>query len=392
MNAQYLRTIPTIREFFKIDETKELQEGVRLLLEAMTEITIPSGQDVVTIGAESDDGMYIILDGVTQVLDKDERLINTLGPGDFIGELGLINNDRRGATVRAQGDVRCANISKSLFEEIALQNRKIYGTFMNMLYTKTTKLVTEQQRIKSELEVATRIQAGCLENDFTEFNKLEHVKLTAAMPPAKEVGGDFYDVFMIDDTHLCYLIADVSGKGVPAALFMSMAKIHIRNYATLGLPLTEVASRANNNLCYKNEEGMFVTAFICVLDVVSGDVSFVNAGHNLPFIQKGDGSFAMIQAKANLVFGMMEDIPYKEQHVQLDPGDCMYLYTDGVTEALNPAQQLLGDAYLVDMLNRHKDEASDVEGFVQAMYDEVDHFADGEMQADDITMVYVSRK
>ena len=392
MNAQYLRTIPTIREFFKIDETKELQEGVRLLLEAMTEITIPSGQDVVTIGAESDDGMYIILDGVTQVLDKDERLINTLGPGDFIGELGLINNDRRGATVRAQGDVRCANISKSLFEEIALQNRKIYGTFMNMLYTKTTKLVTEQQRIKSELEVATRIQAGCLENDFTEFNKLEHVKLTAAMRPAKEVGGDFYDVFMIDDTHLCYLIADVSGKGVPAALFMSMAKIHIRNYATLGLPLTEVASRANNNLCYKNEEGMFVTAFICVLDVVSGDVSFVNAGHNLPFIQKGDGSFAMIQAKANLVFGMMEDIPYKEQHVQLDPGDCMYLYTDGVTEALNPAQQLLVDAYLADMLNRHKDEASDVEGFVQAMYDEVDHFADGEMQADDITMVYISRK
>ena len=93
MNAQYLRTIPTIREFFKIDETKELQEGVRLLLEAMTEITIPSGQDVVTIGAESDDGMYIILDGVTQVLDKDEWLINTLGPGDFIGELGLIIND-----------------------------------------------------------------------------------------------------------------------------------------------------------------------------------------------------------------------------------------------------------------------------------------------------------
>ncbi|MDD6327280.1 MAG: SpoIIE family protein phosphatase [Lachnospiraceae bacterium] len=392
MNAEYLRTLPTIREFFKINETGELQEGVRLLLEAMTEITIPSGQDIVTIGAESEDGMYIILDGVTQVLDKNERLINTLGPGDFIGELGLINNDRRGATVRAQGDVRCANISKSLFEDIAAQNRKIYGTFMNMLYTKTTKLVTEQQRIKSELEVATRIQAGCLENDFTEFNKLEHVMLTAAMRPAKEVGGDFYDVFMIDDTHLCYLIADVSGKGVPAALFMSMAKIHIRNYATLGLPLAEVFCRANNNLCYKNEEGMFVTAFICVLDIASGDVSFVNAGHNLPFIQKGDGAFSMIQAKANLVLGMIEDIPYREQHVMLNPGDCMYLYTDGVTEALNPSQQLLGDAYLCDMLNRHKEKAHDVDGFVQAMYDEVDAFADGAMQADDITMVYISRK
>lgn len=392
MNAEYLRTLPTIREFFKINETGELQEGVRLLLEAMTEVTIPSGQDVVTIGAEPEDGMYIILEGTTKVLDKDEKLINTLTVGDFIGELGLINNDKRGATVRAHKDVRCANISKTLFEEIAAQNRKIYGTFMNMLYTKTTKLVTEQQRIKSELEVATRIQAGCLENDFTEINKLDNVKLTAAMRPAKEVGGDFYDMFMIDDTHLCYLIADVSGKGVPAALFMSMAKIHIKNYATLGLPLTEVVSRANNNLCYKNEEGMFVTAFICVLDITSGDVSFVNAGHNLPFIQKGDGSFSMLTAKANLVLGMMEDIPYKEQHVQLDKGDCMYLYTDGVTEALNPKQELLGDAYLEDMLNRHKEISSDVDSFVKAMYEEVDAFADGEMQADDITMVYISRK
>lgn len=392
MDAEYLRTLPTIREFFKIQETGELQEGVRLLLEAMAEITIPAGKDIVTFGEEPDDGMYIILDGITQVLDQNGKLINTLGVGDFIGELGLINSDRRAATVRASCDVRCANISKSLFEEIADRNRKIYGTFMNMLYTKTTKLVTEQQRIKSELEVATRIQAGCLENDFTEFNKLEHVTLTAAMRPAKEVGGDFYDVFMIDKNHLCFLIADVSGKGVPAALFMSMAKIHIRNYATLGLPLTEVVSRANCNLCYKNEEGMFVTAFICVLDVVSGNVSFVNAGHNLPFIKKGDGTFSMISAKANLVLGMMDGVPYREQHVQLDPGDCMYLYTDGVTEALNREQQLLGDAYLEDMLNRHNTEVADAEKFVQAMYDEVDQFADGEMQADDITMVYISRK
>ena len=392
MDAEYLRTLPTIREFFKISETGELQEGVRLLLEAMTEIKIPSGQDVVTIGADSDDGMYIILEGMTDVFDKDGKLINTLGVGDFIGELGLINSDTRGATVRASGDVRCANISKALFEEIAARNRKIYGSFMNMLYTKTTKLVTEQERIKSELEVATRIQAGCLESDFTEFNSLPNVKLTAAMRPAKEVGGDFYDIFMIDKNHLCYLIADVSGKGVPAALFMSMAKIHIKNYATLGLPLSEVVSRANNNLCYKNEEGMFVTAFICVLDIESCDVSFVNAGHNLPFIQRGDDDFGMLEAKANLVLGMMEDVPYREQHVQLNPGDCMYLYTDGVTEALNPEQQLLGNDYLNDMLNRHKHMSADVENFVGAMYDEVDDYAHGEMQADDITMVYISRK
>lgn len=392
MNAEYLRTLPTIREFFKIKETGELQEGTRLLLEAMTEITIPSGQDVVTFGKPSDDGMYIILEGTTDVLDKEGKLINTLGAGDFIGELGLINDDTRGATVRASGEVRCANISKALFDEIAMKNRKIYGSFMNMLYTKTTKLVTEQERIKSELEIATRIQAGCLEDDFTKVNQLPNVNLTARMRPAKEVGGDFYDVFMIDDSHLCFLIADVSGKGVPAALFMSMAKIHIKNYAALGLPLAEVVSRANDNLCYKNEEGMFVTAFICVLDVETGDVNFVNAGHNLPFLSQGDGEFCMLQAKANLVLGLMDGIPYREQHLQLNPGDCIYLYTDGVTEALNPEQKLLGDDYLKDMLNRHRKDSANVEEFVQAMYREVDDFADGETQADDITMVYLSRK
>lgn len=392
MNADVLRKIETIQEFFKIDPDGDLKEGTRILLEAMVEVAIKKGEDVVTLGADCDDGMYIILEGTTDVLDGKGTVINTLSVGDFIGELGLINDDKRGATVRATTDVICANISKALFEEIASKNRKIYGTFMNMLYTKTTKLVTEQARIKSELSVATRIQAECLEDDFTPFNALEQVKLNAAMRPAKEVGGDFYDMFMIDDTHMCFLIADVSGKGVPAAIFMSMAKTHIKNYATLGLPLAEVAERSNNQLCYKNETGMFVTAFICVLDLETNDVTFINAGHNKPFILDKEGNFKMIDAKANLVFGMMEGVPYREQHFTLAKGDCIYMYTDGVTEALNPSQEFFGDDRLREVLNKHMDEAADAEAFVEAMYEEVDLFADGEMQADDITMVYLSRK
>lgn len=392
MNADVLRKIKTIQEFFKIDPEGELKEGTRILLEAMVEVAIKKGEDVVTLDADCDDGMYIILEGTTDVLDGKGTVINTLSVGDFIGELGLINDDKRGATVRATTDVICANISKALFEEIASKNRKIYGTFMNMLYTKTTKLVTEQARIKSELSVATRIQAECLEDDFTPFNVLDSVKLHAAMRPAKEVGGDFYDMFMIDDTHMCFLIADVSGKGVPAAIFMSMAKTHIKNYATLGLPLAEVAERSNNQLCYKNETGMFVTAFICVLDLETNDVTFINAGHNKPFILDEEGNFKMIDAKANLVFGMMEGVPYREQHFTLAKGDCIYMYTDGVTEALNPSQEFFGDDRLKEVLNKHMGEAADAEAFVEAMYEEVDLFADGEMQADDITMVYLSRK
>ena len=392
MDAEALKQVSTIREFFKIDEEKELSEGTRLLLEAMTELEIPKGRDIVTCGAGSEDGMYIILSGKADVFSSDGTRINRLGAGDFVGELGLINDDNRAATVRASSDVRCANISKRLFEDIASRNRKIYGSFMNMLYTKTTKLVTEQERIKSELSIATKIQADCLENDFTAFNRLTAVNLTAHMKPAKEVGGDFYDVFMIDRDHLCFLIADVSGKGVPAALFMTMAKTHIKNFATVGLPLAEVAVRANNQLCYKNESGMFVTAFICVLDVRSGEVQFVNAGHNCPFVQKQDGAFEMFRAKANLVFGLMEDVPYREQTLTLNPGDSIYLYTDGVTEALNPAQELLGDDRLYEILNRHRAQAGEPETFVQAIYREVQAFADGEPQADDITMLYVTRK
>ncbi len=391
MDIEVLRKINTIQEFFGVQDMGDIAPGTRKFLEAMEEVTIPAGEDIVTYGQDSEDGMYIILSGKTDVLSGKGDRINTLGVGDFIGELGLINDDKRAATVRAVNTVRCAHISRPLFEEIAQTERKIYGAFMNMLYSKTTKLVTEQERIKSELAVATRIQVGCLEWDFTAYNQMEHVNMTADMRPAKEVGGDFFDVFEIDDSHLCFLIADVSGKGVPAALFMSMAKTHIKNYATLGLPLAEVMSRANNQLCYKNEEGMFVTVFICVLDVKTGDVTFVNAGHNRPFVRKQDGTFQMQQAKANLVLGMMEDVPYREQHLELMPGDSIYLYTDGVTEALNPAGELLGDDRIERILNDHISSADAPEQFVKYIYDAVDAFADGAPQADDITMLYLTR-
>lgn len=391
MNVERLRTIPTVQEFFRVKAEGEIPESTRLLLEAMQEVVFEEGEDIVTIGAECEDGMYIITEGHTDVLSAKGECLNKLSKGDFIGELGLINDDRRGATVRATDHVVCANISKTLFFEIANQNKKIYGMFMNMLYRKTEKLVAEQERIKSELAIATKIQVGCLENDFTLFNQKKDVYVTADMCPAKEVGGDFYDVFMIDDDHLCFVIADVSGKGVPAALFMSMAKIHIKNYASLGLSLDEVAFRVNNQLCYKNEEGMFVTAFVCVLDLVTNEMKFINAGHNPPFLMKGGGSFYMMKPKANLVFGMMEDVPYQQQSIFLEKGDVIYLYTDGVTEALNAQDELFGEQRLEDVLNRYRNQIDRSEVFVRRLYEEVETFADGVSQADDITMLCLAR-
>lgn len=392
MNVELLRTIPTVQDFFRVKADGEIPESTRLLLEAMQEVVFEEGEDIVTYGAQPEDGMYIITEGHTDVLNGDGECVNRLGKGDFIGELGLINDDTRGATVRATDRVVCANISKNLFFEVANRNKKIYGMFMNMLYRKTEKLVAEQERIKSELAIATKIQVGCLENDFSSFNELKDVYITADMRPAKEVGGDFYDVFMIDDSHLCFAIADVSGKGVPAALFMSMAKIHIKNYASLGLPLDEVAFRVNNQLCYKNEEGMFVTAFICVLDLDTNEMKFINAGHNPPFLMKRGEEFEMLKPKANLVFGMMEDVPYQEQSLMLEKGDVIYLYTDGVTEALNSENELFGEERLAKALNMHREEIDTTNTFMKRIYEKVDEFADGVSQADDITMVCLSRK
>lgn len=389
MDAEALKQVSTIREFFKIDEEKELSEGTRLLLEAMTELVIPKGRDIVTCGAGSEDGMYIILSGKADVFSSDGTRINRLGAGDFVGELGLINDDNRAATVRASSDVRCANISKRLFEDIASRNRKIYGSFMNMLYTKTTKLVTEQERIKSELSIATKIQADCLENDFTAFNRLTAVNLTAHMKPAKEVGGDFYDVFMIDQDHLCFLIADVSGKGVPAALFMVIAKTIIKNHASMGTPVNEVFERTNNQLCEGNKEGFFVTAWLGILNMQTGTLEYANAGHNPPIIMRKD-SCEWNDCVPGLVLAAMEDMPYTKYEMQLEPGDRILLYTDGVPESINTETQAYGEERLMEEYEHTR--SLTVEEGVRYIQQSVDVFAGEEEQFDDITMLLLEYK
>ena len=223
MKERNLFDLESVRKFFEIEEGSEIPEGVRLFLSAMQEVDIAKGEDVVTYGKDCEDGMYIILSGNCEVLSANGKKINTvLGEGDIVGELGLMNDQPRKATVRAITDVVCANISRQLFEEIGSANRKIYGSFMTMLYNRTTQLVTAQERIRTELSIASRIQDSILEHDFSEFNALEHIDFYAVTRPAKEMGGDFYDVFMIDDKKLCFLIADVSGKGIPAAMFMTV--------------------------------------------------------------------------------------------------------------------------------------------------------------------------
>jgi sigma-B regulation protein RsbU (phosphoserine phosphatase) len=205
------------------------------------------------------------------------------------------------------------------------------------------------------------------------------------MLPAKEVGGDFYDLFMICEDKLAMVIADVSGKGVPAALFMVIAKTLIKNNAQSGKSPKDVFETVNNILCENNDAGMFVTAFMGILDIPTGRFTFVNAGHNPPLVKRAGGEYSFLKIKPAFVLAGLEGMAYSEEKMSLSAGDVIYLYTDGVTEAMNAKNELFSDQRLLETMNRYKD--CSLKELLLSVKNEIDIFADGAEQADDITML-----
>lgn len=201
-------------------------------------------------------------------------------------------------------------------------------------YMKNLMLETkEKERIGAELNVATQIQSSMLPCIFPAFPNRKEIDIYATMTPAKEVGGDFYDFFMVDERHLAIVMADVSGKGVPAALFMVIGKTLIKDHTLPGRNLGEVFTEVNNLLCESNNNGMFITAFEGVLDLVTGEFRYVNAGHEPPFIYRKGGGYEAYKINPGFVLAGIEDFQYEEQVTQLHVGDRIFQYTDGVTEA-----------------------------------------------------------
>lgn len=244
-------------------------------------------------------------------------------------------------------------------------------------------------KVKAELDVASKIQLSALPVSF-DIGKEKGVDIFANMHPAKEVGGDFYDFFFVDEDHLAVLIADVSGKGVPAALFMMGGRAMIRNQLLLGLDPSEILKRSNNELAENNKEGMFITAFLGILDVKSGHFSYSNAGHNVPFLCHEGGDVEPIPVRHGFVLAGMKNIRYRTQELDFVPGDKLVLYTDGVTEATNAAYEMYEEKRLTEVLRQSVKE--DVEQTVRAISESIDAFVDGAEQADDITMVIVKWK
>ena len=253
-----------------------------------------------------------------------------------------------------------------------------------------TNVTAEKERIGAELNVATHIQSSMLPCIFPPFPDRKEFDIYATMQPAKEVGGDFYDFFMVDDDHLAVVMADVSGKGVPAALFMVIGKTLIKDHTTPGSDLGSVFSEVNNMLCESNSEGLFITAFEGVLDLRTGEFRFVNAGHEPPFIAHAGQPFALHKIRPGFVLAGMEDIRYKGNSIQLEPGDKIFLYTDGVTEATDAANNLYGMERLTNILKSVTDKQPD--DILPAVKKDIDTFVGNAPQFDDITMLCLEFK
>ena len=240
-------------------------------------------------------------------------------------------------------------------------------------------------RIDAELELAKNIQASALPDVNAAIEKRMDFDISATMRPAKEVGGDFYDFYITKGDTLNFLVADVSGKGIPAAMFMMRAMTELKSLTEAGTPINKVFTDGNNALCAGNDAGMFVTAWQGGIDLSTGIVKFVNAGHNPPLIRRKDGNFEYLRSKHGFILAGMEDVQYKTQELTLSKGDIIFLYTDGVTEATNKNNELYGEERLLNALNsRDFDAMSEICDFVK---EDVDAFADGAPQFDDITMV-----
>ncbi len=263
-------------------------------------------------------------------------------------------------------------------------------TSLNDYEQSLASITAERERVLTEISLANRIQADMLPNVFPAFPDRTEFDIHASMEPAKQVGGDFYNFFLIDDDHLCLMMADVSGKGIPAALFMMSSMILLSDQAILGLSPAEILRRVNEIICANNREEMFVTVWLGILEISTGKITAANAGHEFPIISDSNGEFELFKDPHGFVIGGMEGMKYKEYEFTLEHGSRLFLYTDGVTEATDSENELFGTERLLNVLNLAADASPEetlymVRNTIQAFVGDAEQF-------DDLTMMCIEYK
>ena len=255
---------------------------------------------------------------------------------------------------------------------------------------KLTETTAAKERMESELSIAREIQKSILPKIFPPFPDHPEFDLYAVIEPAREVGGDFYDFFQIDPTHLCFVIADVSGKGVPASLFMAVTKTLIKSTARAGITPAEILTQVNEELASGNDAVMFVTLFCGILDTETGEIHYANAGHNPPLLIDAQGKVAYLKKSGALVLGVMEGICYRVESLRLEAGESLFMYTDGVTEAMNSREELFSEERLEKELSLNV--RRPIRELIAALMQGIKDFSGEALQSDDITMMVLQYK
>ena len=309
---------------------------------------------------------YILRVKVLDPLKKEEKAMR------------IYRSDKQsGAVIEKMDTIRSRNEIQLLSAEF-----KSLVSDLDQYMAEIESSAAERERISAELDVATGIQSGMLPDTFPDNPAFD---LQASMAPAKEVGGDFFDYFMIDDTHIGLVIADVSGKGIPAALFMAISMVTIKNRTMVGGTLEDIISDVNNTLCERNPKEFFVTVWIAIVDLKTGDADIVNAGHEHPTICKAGGQFEYSVYRHSSPLGIMPDMRFRQHSVHLDPGDRIFVYTDGAPEATNAENELFGEERLLGALNASVNSSS--EELLKNVRASIDAFVKDAPQFDDLTML-----
>ncbi|MCA1743439.1 MAG: SpoIIE family protein phosphatase [Desulfovibrionales bacterium] len=309
------------------------------------------------------------------------------------GPLGVLTNQARklASTEDPTSDDFDVNPLKKLTVRYHDEVGALAGSFIFMrqeLRKNVLKLLdttAAKERYESELNLAREIQMSMLPQKLPSFTGDVGVDLFAYLEPAREVGGDLYDYFMLDEDHLCFTVGDVSDKGMPASLYMAIARTLVQSHSAKETSPATIMTRVNNGLSKDNPKSMFVTMIIGILNIRTGKLRYANAGHNLPIVMRKNGESSFVKGISGPVAGAVEGIDYKELSIDLKPGDGLFLYTDGITEAMNKSQELFSDERLLEHAKMDKD--SNSRDFVRDIGDSVFKFSDGAPQSDDITML-----
>lgn len=353
--------------------------------------------DLVLSPGQENDSIRILLSGNLKVhlgnLTSNEFVI--IQPGECIGEMSIIDGKPVSAHVVAETICRMLVIHQN---EFWVSLSRIPGLARNLLATLSDRMRMSNQsviqrlqakmelkHIRKELAIASNIQASLLPSQHPLFPDRNEVDIFALMDPAKNIGGDFYDAFFVTPSKLFIAVGDVSGKGITAALFMVQSIMHLKTQALLEFSPNEILERVNDSLCKNNAASMFVTLFCGILDINSGVFVYSNGGHNPPLTDAITGNFEFMPVPQGIVVGFMEGVKYKSASLQLKPGDAIFVYTDGVTEAENQQKDLFSDEKLIKLLiDSGKGSAQKI---IELVKDEINIFSEGADQSDDITML-----